>query len=231
LTNDKVTLTKRQWTELVTNQLDTQSLDGQLLRILAQVPDLMQRARSVMKSKTINYTTLAQLMEEAKGLCDNVLPFLGKTRAYLHENDLSLLSIHHGPSYGLLATHAFRLRSYGWALTVSIIVYRVAESLDLERQKHKEQLHYLAQEIIKVAESSGRYRPLGSMYLILSLSAAHMATDNITIQASSVKWLEDYRTDFSGPKTKLLTTEMTWLKERFLLRERRAYDEIYDSCI
>lgn len=201
------------------------------MRILARVPNLMQRARSAMTTEDVQNTDLQPLKTECQELYSKIELILAAARAYLGKDDISLLSDYTGPPQRMTFVHAFRTRSYGFALMAAILIDCIARSLDNRRQDDSNHLRCFAQEIIELAKIAQVYRPLGSMYMLACLSAAYIATDDSTTQAMSADLLQDYRMDLSGPNTTPLKKELDWLKQRFMLKEIGTYDEVFHSYV
>ena len=232
LMNDKIQLTPREWSDLVESKLDNQSLDGQMIRILARVPGLMERARKAISMENADSSSQSKLRKECQALGGQLQPIMATARSHLDKNDLSLLSNHVDPPQNTYFVHALRSRSYGFALMVNAILQRISHCLGEDVPDYSDQSRHLAQDIITLAVIARRYRPLGSMYMITCLTAAYVVTDDLTIQNASAALIQQYRTDLSGPNTKSWTSsELDWLRQRFMLRESCTYDEAFHTYV
>lgn len=213
--SDKIQLTKEEWTNLIENKLEGDSPDGQVLRVMAQLPSLIRRARPCMEEDWLYYIEILELYDEACEIRKQLQPVLVQIRGRLHSDDLNHLAEFTGAPSGYPLVHSLYVRSYGFALISGIIIDLICDSLDMSQgASHLVELRHFAKDIIALALISRQCRPLGSMLMMACLCASYAATEDAEIQSMSATLLEEYRLDFAGPDTRRYDGELQCLRQR-----------------
>ena len=228
--NDKIQLTKDEWASLVENKLENHSLDGQVLRVLAQIPLLIRRARLCMAADSSDVFEREQLHKEACDIRTQLQPLLQQVRARLDRNDLDLVADYAGPPQQHRLVHVIYVRSYGFTLMAGIIIDLICDSLNMgQAPSNEEEMRGFAEDIIALALIAKKYRPLGSIIMLGCLCASHAATLDEHIQQRSAELLQEYRVDFAGPDAKPYDEELRWVRQRFTLKETRLYLQAFEN--
>ena len=231
LLNDTVDLTTHQWKVLVEEEIDNSTSDGELMRILSRMPIIMRHGRAVLSLKSRDQLTISKLLLACNELHDRLGPVFKSMRSRLDTSDLSLLSEYIGPSSQMAFVHASFSRSYALASMAGCMLNRITCSLGNSVDSLEEESLLFAQEIIVLAHLARKNRPLGSQYMLACLPGAYVATDDPTIKDESAKLMEEYRVDAFGVTSQSPQEELNWLKQRFILRESRAYKEVFTSYV
>lgn len=211
-------MTQQQWKDLVYNQIDIDTVDGQMMKCLAQIPDLMQRARHALKSPLQPALTLLGIQEEVRALRDSLLPNLKSLRERWMDTDSSLVMQYPGFVQHRAIIHAHYSRSYGLALALAIILNCMLAALDCNTPEISEGSAQLSDEVIILADVVDQYRPLGTTYMILSLAAAWVGATDPAKKAIIETRLTDYQNDVQGPSGPDSSAGLELIDKRFNLK-------------
>ena len=211
-------MTQQQWKDLVYSQIDIDTVDGQMMKCLAHLPDLMHRGRCALRSASQPVSTLQDLHREARTLRDSFEPSMKSLRERWKGTNSSLVKQYPGYAHLKDIIHAHFSRSYGMALAVGIMLNCVLAALEGDTGGLKEESSQLSDEILNLAEVVDQYRPLGTLYMIISLAAAWVgATDPIKKEMARV-CLIGYQRDVQGPSATTSSTDLEFLERRFCLK-------------
>lgn len=220
LFNDRISLTQKEWDDLVTSEFDENSPEGRILGCLAQGPDLMRRGRQVLQVGTDVTFIRAEVLTLYQKCKVNLLEL--KTRAII--NDVSSVDM---TSFSKRAEKSVReffyahyQRTYGIGLVVTLFFNCMLGALvtnDEEDIIVCSDAAELAEEVLALAERSVIYRPVGAGYLLICLAAAWAATNDPMLKAKVMAALEDYREDFRVRDPVYLSHELDWTAEHLRL--------------
>lgn len=228
LVNDNVRLSQQEWVDLVENKLNADSLSGQMMRCAARLPSLMRRGRTALDS--FDDMKITEVLSDLQALHYSYKTILSQFQAQLGINPTHLTEPElQAPQESLQWMISSRL--YGTAITLGIALNCLLQGLEGPSDELAEHSRYMAQDILALARTSTQYRPLGSMYLIICLPFAWIATDDQQIRNEADWWLALYREDFAGLGVGTLNTELAWLKDRFALREVGSYEKVWENAV
>ena len=231
LLDDKVNLSRQQWKELVEDQIDKTSPEGELMRILSRVPDLIRRGRAALSLVPRDHSALSEYQSECGELRNRLNPILASMRSRLDQSSLSLQSDRFGPASRKAFVHPIIARSYALALMGGCFLNRIASSLGEAMQSLVEESLQYSREIIGLAHLARKYRPMGSQYMLACLPASYVATTDLAIEDQSAALMRDIRMETFGVASHSSQEELNWLKRRFSLKETRPYEDVFDSYI
>ncbi len=200
-----------------------------MMRILSRVPEIMRRGRNALRAEYSSSHDYSQLLEESQELRHRLHNVVSSLQAFLDLDDLSLLSNYTGPPSIKSLMHAIRSRSYALALTCGCFINRIISSLGGQTEEIVQESLQFSRSIICIGYIATKYRPLGSLYMLLCLVGSYVATDDLSIQAESIVLMKEYRQDLFGPPLKPPEKGLTWLRDRFRLRESCTYEEARGS--
>lgn len=216
IVNGKVQWTSQQWADLVYNSIDNDTPDGQMMRTLAYLPDLMSRGRHALRAPEAPLSELTELQQEVRDLCNSYGSVLNSLRdrwQYMNLDDFD------SPRMKSII-HAHFSRSYGMALCIGIILNCITTALvgDTDGSiRHKSSL--LADESLALADVAEQYRPLGAIYMVVCLIAAWVgATDEGKREVMRLR-LADYQKDVQGEGAETSVLGLEWMERRFYLRD------------
>lgn len=203
-------MTPAQWRDLVYNPIDTDTMDGQMMKCFAQLPDLMRRGRQALKTPTFSFSDLADIQRGMHTLRESFAPHLKGLRERWQETDSSIAMLY--PEFmrskairGIM--HAHFSRSYGMALACEIILNCMLAAIQGNDAPAalSEESSSLSDEVLHLAGIVNQYRPLGTLYMVVGLLAAWVGAVDPARKAVAKKWLIDYHTDTQGPSNIPLT--------------------------
>lgn len=236
--NDRIILNEQEWEDLVVCHLNITDLDGPWLHALAQLPDIMHRARTHLQHNSLHGEALSQFANEIRDLRASLQPCIDDARAALDEEDLGLLANYTGDPSLEQTIHAIRSRRYGVILTAGMIINSLGKNFDTDTDPAMGGFDYagdslfMALETLRLAAVARQYKPLGSMYMILCLSIACVATEDAFVNAAGRDLLREYRADFwMMPQPTALENELFWMKSRFMLMEQGTYEEVWQRYV
>ncbi|KAL4865776.1 hypothetical protein BDV12DRAFT_174086 [Aspergillus spectabilis] len=197
LFNPNINLTPQEWNELVVSELDAETPEGQMIRNLSLVPDILNR----VKTNTDGLAGLLSLQAELKSLYTKTRDICDRLQAQLSEiENPTTKSIPN--TFGLTPRmmHAHTQRFYGIAITIALYLNYILVLLKTLDSSLSEDATRLAFEMVTIAENANTYRPFGAAYVSLGLVAAWVAVDNLSVRLLLETWLEDYSQDFNMQK-------------------------------
>lgn len=200
LWNDQIEFSETQWKELVENHWDDdQRAEGVMMRCVAKLPIYILRGRKVLKGEAIDSTlaqevsTIYQKLLDARKELSNRIDKIGKRLPYA------------GPEIGILTQISDAImRIYSFHLAVVIIAGCVLGIVSEFSPQLQAELNECASEIYGYVPWSQKWRPLGSSYMLLSLSMAWTGTDDHDLKLKLQEAYIDQHRDFpadqdSGP--------------------------------
>jgi len=214
LVNSQVTLPQKQWRDLLSRENDDSTPDGQILKCIMYLPDLMQRSRFALRSQSSPDSTLLELRKEAHTLHENHGFTIKSLKERLENMDSTIPAEH---VHLKRCFHAHFLRSYALALAYGIVLNCMLATLQGTTSQLSQESSQWADETIKLAEIANQYRPLGASYMIICLIAAWAGAIDSKTQAIVEAWLLNYAKDL--PRATEYTSSETArrCKRRFLL--------------
>lgn len=113
LFNDRICLSRKEWSILVENELDGSTPEGRMMRCLACLPDLMQRGRIALRTRS----SVQMLIAEARHQYHTLKAILSELHDRL--NAVQEPSKDGGPQAlaRSMRLHAHYQRTYGLALS------------------------------------------------------------------------------------------------------------------
>ena len=211
-------MTQEQWKDLVYNQIDSETIDGQMMKCLAQLPDLMYRGRCASKISALPVSTLPSLQVEVRTLSDSFRPTLTNLRERWRDTDSSIAMRYpeHMNLRGII--HAHYSRSYGMALALGIILNCMVAALEDKTPELSEDSSQMVDEVLNLARTVDQYRPLGTLYMVLCLGAAWVgATDSIR-KAMLETLLINYHKDLHGASSTFFPHGLKLMETLFTLK-------------
>ncbi|KAL4750565.1 hypothetical protein BDW72DRAFT_203832 [Aspergillus terricola var. indicus] len=195
LFNPRIDLTPTEWTELVQNELDAGTPEGEMLLNLSRVRDILSR----VKTNEHGLAGLLILQAEMRSLYTKSRKICDVFRAHLHEIENPAQNGPPNP-YGLspVLLHALTQRFYGLSITIALYMNYALEAITMDSNVTAD-ANYLALEMITIAEDAIRYRPFGAGYVTMGLIAALMTVKDPGLRTLLQAWFDDYRGDFNMP--------------------------------
>lgn len=217
LLNDRINLTPEEWTQLVTNGLDANTPDGEMLGFLSLAPNLMQRARKIYQATT----DPTGIRDEIWSIYRDCKQTLSHLKARSVENDLSAINTTKmTPSEQALVTqftYAHYQRTYGIGLSITLFYNCILTALGAPDGVTAFDSNYLCQEVLALAERSNIYRPIGTGYLAICLTAAWAATLDQGLRDRIMGPLVEYSSDFRLRDDAYMLSELRWTAEHLWL--------------
>lgn len=192
LWNDQIQFSESQWKELVENHWDEdQRSEGVMMRAMAKMPLYILRGRKVLKGESVD-PTLAQeisiiyhhLIESQRALSQRL-------------DNLEKRIQCAGPEIRMLTEiRDAATRIYSFQLSVVIIAGCVLGVLSEFTPELQAMLNWCATEIYSYVPFCQKWRPLGSSYMLLSLSMAWTGTDDKELKQKLQDAYIDQHRDF-----------------------------------
>ncbi|EED17351.1 conserved hypothetical protein [Talaromyces stipitatus ATCC 10500] len=205
--NEKIELDPQQWTFLVGNELDAKLPEGQLMQYLAHVPNILRRARAATGEREI-----AILRAETKPMYEASQKLLLQLQGNWARGPPS----DPNNTLKIVVLHAYYQRAYGIGLLIVTILNWVLhaftppfDAIELIADSTS-----LVTQTLELAKLACIYRPLGSGYILILLSASWLIASNDNEKLTVNIMLEDYRRDFPLRDTDSLMTELKWMAEQ-----------------
>ncbi|KAJ5292961.1 uncharacterized protein N7443_008914 [Penicillium atrosanguineum] len=215
--NDRINLTPEEWTDLVKSDLDSNTPEGQMMICLSQAPDLMRRGREALQ--TGSDTT--SVSDEIWAIYQNCKTELRSLQLRASENIITELDISQIPAgkQALVRTfmYAHYERTYGIGLTISLFFNCLLSGLGAHDGASLFDAHFLAEEVLALADRSAIWRPIGTGYLIIGFSAAWAAATDPLIRARLLVAINEYGSDMRMRDSNFLINEVQWTAERLRL--------------
>ncbi|KAL4817063.1 hypothetical protein BDW67DRAFT_184138 [Aspergillus spinulosporus] len=195
LFNPRIDLTPTEWTELVQNELDAGTPEGEMLLNLSRVRDILGRVKTNehgLAGLLILQAEMRSLYTKTRKICDMFRIELHKIEDPVQDNPPNPL--------GLPPTlfHALTQRFYGLAITIALYM-NYALAVITRDPDVSTNANYLALDMITIAENAIQYRPFGAGYVTVGLIAALMTVKDPGLRALLQAWFDDYREDFNMP--------------------------------
>lgn len=194
-------MSKKQWAELVMNTQDSHTIDGAMMQTLALLPELLSRGRQALKTHALTDPEVIKLRTEAQNIRRPFLQPLGELRERWQNLDVSIesqypsmINMQHGRSI----LHAHYSRSYGMALAVAAFLGRILMSFGDESEEIKAEGNALALEAVELAYQIDGYRPLGTMYMMIVLAAAWVASSDDAVRQQLQPCIVRHATDMGN---------------------------------
>ena len=211
-------MTQQQWKDLVYSQIDIDTIDGQMMKCLAHLPDLMHRGRSALSSQSLLVSTLLDIQQEVRTLRDSFGPNLKSLRERWKDTDSSLAMQYAEIMHLKTIIHAHFSRSYGMALAVGIVLNCMLAALGGNIAELSEESSQLSDEVLNLAGIVDQYRPLGALYMIVCLIGAWVGATDPTKKAVVRTCLIGYQRDIQGQSVAISLAELEFLERRFYLK-------------
>ena len=217
-------MTHQEWQDLVCNDLDITTIDGQMMKCLSRLPHLMDRGRSALKTAKPNDPSLQDLLIEAHALRQESSFYLAALRERCQNLDHSIATTYpwmldQGSMDGLRKIlHAHFSRSYGMALAISLIVNCVLLALQGDDSAIRQESKQFACEVVELADVVRVYRPLGAMYMVICLAAAYVSVEEKELKQKIGAYITDYQRDIKGEGSTLYDDGLRQIQRRFKLQ-------------
>jgi hypothetical protein len=198
----------------VENKLDGTTLVGQVMRCLAQVPDLMRRGRLALQETSAEPTVAEETRSQYQQM-----KVISRT---LHGRFVEFRSSpanDNSPTACGLPLHALLQRSYTFGLMVVVILNCVLSALSPEDESLVVDSMQFSKKLIVLAEQAKIYRPLGASYMVAGLTAAYVGTTDEMIRSSVTSLLADYQSDFPWAQRSMALEELDWISRRLRLQD------------
>ena len=207
LWNDNIQLSQQEWRDLVLSKLDNSSVVTAWLTYLATVPDLRRRCMYAMRhASTVSSPSLTDLASETKSTLERCSINLVELRERL--NGMT----------GLV--YVDRLRSLSMALFTAIIFGCMYDALSCRPLSSGSVAAQWSREILQLAYIAVKYRPLGSMTMIVCLEVAWVGAADEMIRREIKTLLSEYHRECMGQISEAeLTESLAFTARRFLLRD------------
>ncbi|KAL8889549.1 MAG: hypothetical protein Q9215_003203 [Flavoplaca cf. flavocitrina] len=170
LLNDDHDYTRQQWDTLVQQRIDVTSNHGRLIQCLAQVPSLMKRSKAALRFGESSVLCVPELVLETNDLREQCKTIIGRFQDCLqtchNEKSVPVESRYH--------VHARQLRLTALAFATGIILNCIVQALNGDNIGIRRESSHFSDGIVKLAEMSLQYRPLGSMLFLSNLTFAWM---------------------------------------------------------
>lgn len=192
LWNDQIEFTDTQWKELVENHWDDDKRpEGIIMRAMAKMPIYILRGRKVLRKECID-STLAQ---EVSIVYHQLIDAQNGMHKRLQLLDKKMQCA--GPEMPLLVEirdAATRIYSFQFAvIMIAGCVLGIVSEFTPELQKT---LNWCAAQTLSYVPFCQKWRPLGSSYMLLSLSMAWTATDDMELRQKLQDAYMDQHRDF-----------------------------------
>lgn len=217
LFNDRINLMPDEWTQLVTNDLDTNTPGGEMLHSLSHAPALLQRARTIHQ----DHNDPSQVRDEIWSIYQSCKGTLSHHKARSVETEISAIP-RNKTSPGerdLVAqfTYSHYQRTYGIGLAITLFYNCMLSALGGADAIAAFDAEYLAEEVMALAERSNIHRPIGTGYLSICLVVAWAATMDQSLRDRIMGPLVEYSSDFKLRDSRYMRSELEWTAEHLRL--------------
>ncbi|KAI9794103.1 MAG: hypothetical protein M1833_000468 [Piccolia ochrophora] len=216
LLNDNIRFSQREWKHLVESGLKSDNIEADWFRYLARLPDLMHRCRRALyHPHMILDTSLSDLVFETESLLEdcklNITALRDRLRTF--EEDPP-------PSAFKTLLHAHRVRILALALFTGILFSCVLSSLSGKPLRLCTETSQWSHEIYHLARVAVKYRPLGSMAMIVCLYVAWIGAASEDLREKIKTLLADYEKTCLGQISGTeLTMNLVQTEKRFTMQE------------
>ncbi|EFQ99034.1 hypothetical protein MGYG_02046 [Nannizzia gypsea CBS 118893] len=211
LLNQKIQFTPEEWKTLVENHLDGVTPEGRMMRSVAKVPGLLNRARKIRKDGGTDENLLIDALAAyhlAKGAADELRIKYNKAR-FPKEGQFSFKD-------PIVMAHSFYQRSFGLSLTVAIILSCVVTGIDPDNAVVVDPSTYI-DEILEIAGSATIYRPLGASFVPMCLMMAWISTGDVTRRATIEAALKAYENDYAEGQAVVMSPRVEQISRQLRL--------------
>ena len=207
-------MTSQQWKDLVYNDYDNGTIDGQMMRTLAYLPDIMSRGRFALKTPPLLCSSLTELQQEVRALHESYAECLKSLRDRWQDIDLS----QYGSPRWKAIIHAHFSRSYGMGLCTGIILNCILMGLEGDNDVIRQESSKFADEALALAEIANQYRPLGAVYILVVLVTAWVGAIEPETREILRERLLEFQKDVQGPSANTSVADLKGIEGRFYLR-------------
>lgn len=233
LFNHRIKLTEEEWNSLIVNDYDRVNPEGRLLQTLSRAPGLMRRSKHLLRTLTDPTNVRAELWT----LYLACKLDLDKLKQGSLQKDLSLASaLPHGTHRSwlerLLSVHYDRI--YGIGLVITLFFNCMLQALGIHKDAVEADAYTFTEEILMLAEISEDLRPVGSGYLIICLTTAWAASQDLEQRGRVWAWLGEYQRDFNNWEDGRWEQDLRWTKEHLCLGDPlglREDGDCFDSLV
>ncbi|RDL40883.1 uncharacterized protein BP5553_00862 [Venustampulla echinocandica] len=218
INNPRITMSKQQWKDFVSSQIDSDTIDGQMMRCLAHLPSLMERGRYALKESLMSESTILELQSEVLKLRESYGPILSSFRERWESIESSRGTQYPRIFLSETQIHSHYSRTYCMALAINILLNCVLVALGGTNPQVRRETPQFSDEILKLDEVVNKYRPLGAMYMIICLPAAWIGATDPKTKAAIAGCLLKYQRDLYGPTATPSSAEQELLEKRITLK-------------
>lgn len=193
------------------NHLDGVTPEGRMMRSVAKVPDILNRARKVRKDGGTDESLLIDALAAyhlAKGAADE-LRIKYKNARFPKEGAFSFKD-------PIVMAHSFFQRSFGLSLTVAIILSCVVTGVDPGNAVVIDPSIYI-DEVLEIAGSATIYRPLGASFVPMCLMMAWIATGDPAKRKTIEAALKAYESDYAEGQAVVITPKIEEISRKLRL--------------
>lgn len=192
LWNDQVQFSEAQWKELVENHWDhDQRAEGVMMRCMAKMPIFVLRGRKVLRGEAVDPT----LAQEVSTLYRQLLDGRAELERRLDKVEEQISCA--GPDMGVLVQiRDAVMRIHSFHLAVVIIAGCLLGTLTSFDPELQETINQCASIIYAYVPWAQKWRPLGSSYMLLSLSMAWCGSNDHELKAKLLEAYVDFISDF-----------------------------------
>ncbi|KAL8768481.1 MAG: hypothetical protein Q9209_005272 [Squamulea sp. 1 TL-2023] len=187
LLTDKIHLTSHDWKLLNGDKSETKIPDAQWFHCIAVIPDLIHRCKAALIMYDAPCMHLLALELETRSLLDDCRGVFTPLRQRLADYDPSA-----HPAKLRNHLHAHYLRTLALALGTGIIINCVLSGLEGTSDWVSEDSSLWSAEIIDLAQRATKYRPLGSMAMLICLRMAWMGAASTSARTEIEAMLLEY---------------------------------------
>ena len=218
LADPRIQFTPEEWRNLVVSGLDSKTLDGDLMMILGQTPELIRRGRQVLESPRTSDFSSYEVLLEVYYLQDAFRPVLNNLRERYDETERQILEDGLRNAEAQRMVRCFHLRMYAFGLAVGILINSIRYKLEGAPCAHEvssQESSAMAEEILKLAKISDAYRPLGSLAMSLFLGAAWVGANNADLKRRVDDKAQDFCNDVRSLEKTFENVESEWCRKPF----------------
>ena len=201
------------------NTGDGDSIDGQMMRNMARLPNLLNRGRDALQSPQSSRSDVMHVLHEVEALKEDSQSILDAFRERIQDHRQSTSCEHTEGLPGFWRVmHAHYARSFALQLTIEIILNSSLTALgsvnvDLAMESSK-----MSEEIVQLAEEVKEYRPLGALYMVICLTLAWLGADNEESKSQILDLLLEHQKDTHGATSSVSASGLDWIEKRFMLK-------------
>ncbi|EFE43792.1 hypothetical protein TRV_01470 [Trichophyton verrucosum HKI 0517] len=202
LLNQKIQFTPEEWKTLVENHLDGVTPEGRMMRGVAKVPGLLNRARKARKDGVTDENLLIDALAAyhmAKGAADELREKYKKA-GLPPKGEFSFKD-------PIVMAHSFYQRSFGLSLPVVIILSCVVTGIDPGNAVVVDPSIYI-DEILEIAGSAMIYRPLAASFVPMCLMMAWISTGDLARRKTIEAALKAYENDYAEGQAVVMTPKV-----------------------